>query len=266
MKSNPAFSDVVTKHWRRLYNFSYRMTLSHDDAAAIVRETMMRAYSGQEKLPTAEGDVEFWLLRIASHVLEKRLPKDPIFTWDLLDDTLRSEATRTDVVHALNGSQRDYMLWDLKQGCMTAVVNCLSPGERIAFVLATVLRLDDEQAARALGIKTSAYKVRLSRARKKVNDYLAPRCEHIDPRNPCHCPSRLGVALAKGFIAPPASPQAIRLRTVQPFVRQPERDVDIIFEHLPDLEPPTDLGVDLLREIESGTWEALRKRPDATSR
>ena len=38
---------------------------------------------------------------------------------------------------------------------MTAVINCLSPGERVAFVMSSVMRKTDEEAAKALGIKVS---------------------------------------------------------------------------------------------------------------
>src|SRR5690606_15828595 len=130
----------------------------------------------------------------------QRLPRTPEVNFDVLDETLRSEATRTDVVRSLTDPQRDFMLWEMKQGCMTAVINCLSPGERAAFVMSTILKKPDEDASKALGITKSAYKVRLSRARKKVANYLAPRCEHVDPLNPCRCPARVGVALRKGFI------------------------------------------------------------------
>ena len=100
----------------------------------------------------------------------------------------------------------------------------------MSFVMSSVMGKSDEQAAKALGIKVSAYKVRLSRARKKIGDYLAPRCEHIDPRNPCHCPSRIGIALQKGFIAPPQT-AVVQLRAPQrPFDQEiKSRDATNIF-------------------------------------
>src|SRR5260370_30942344 len=125
---------------------------------------------------------------------------------------------------------------------MPAVINCLSPGERVAFVMSSVLGKTDDQAAKALGIKVSAFKVRLSRARKKIGDYLAPRCEHVDPRNPCHCPSRIGIALSKGFIAPPHT-AVVQLRTPQrPFDQEiKSRDSNAIFRALPEPQPPPEL-------------------------
>jgi DNA-directed RNA polymerase specialized sigma24 family protein len=233
-----------------IYNFCARMTLSTADAESATVETFERAGAGS--VPADATERELWLLKIAAYVIEKKLPPTPEVDFDLLDETLRSEATRTHEVSSLSQPEREFLLWELKQGCMTAVINCLSPGERVAFVMSSVLGKTDEDAAKALGIKVSAFKVRLSRARKKIGDYLAPRCEHVDPRNPCHCPSRIGVALAKGFIAPPQT-SVVQLRTpARPFDQEiKSRDAVNIFRTLPEPEPPAALVARLKSAVSS---------------
>ncbi|MBA2541919.1 MAG: hypothetical protein H0V17_19900, partial [Deltaproteobacteria bacterium] len=205
-----------------------------------------------------------WLLGLANAILEQRLPRQPEVNFDILDETLRSEATRTDVVRSLSDPDRDFLLWELKQGCMTAVINCLPPGERAAFTVCHVLKLPDAAAAKALAITESAYKVRLSRARKKIGDYLAPRCEHVNPMNPCHCPARVGTALHKGFIKPVAigrAPGEVSLRKAEiPYGRYgtgvgnedaPMRDIAAIYGGLPEPDPPADLGTKLVEHLAS---------------
>ncbi len=256
---------AIQAHWKRVFHFAYRMTLDRDRAGEVVEETFMRAYVGADRMPTATDDVEAWLLRIANHIVEKRAPAGPEVSFDLLDDKLRSDATRTGETKSLTDPQRNFLLWELKQGCMTSVVNCLPHGERVAFTLAVVLGYAEEEAAKTLGITTSAFKVRLSRARKKVSDYLAPRCEHVDPRNPCHCPSRLGVALNRGFL--PTPPNAV-VQIRPSFGRYgssvdgedaPLRDVMAIYQSLPEPDPPPHLGEDLVAKLDSGAWNDLRR-------
>jgi len=247
------------------------MTLDRSRAPRFVEETFLRAFVGLEDMPEASR-VELWLLRICQHVLDKALPRTPEVSFDVLDDTLRSEATRTDVVRSLTDPQRDFLLWELKQGCMTSVINCLSPGERAAFTLANVMGIPDDEAAQILGVSTSAYKVRTSRSRKKIADYLAPRCEHIDPLNPCRCPARVGIALKKGFIR---SSGEVSLRKPQvPFGRYgagpdqddaPLRDVQIVYRHLPEPEPPQSLHERLSANLSSGEWDAVRARKQRES-
>ncbi|HLU68181.1 MAG TPA: RNA polymerase sigma factor [Kofleriaceae bacterium] len=259
------FKAVIAEHWRALYHFAFRMALDQGRACDVVEETFLRAYVGSDKLPAEPGRARTWLLHIASHVLESKLSRTPEVSFDLLDETLRSEATRTDFVRSLTEPRRDFLLWELKQGCMTAVINCLSPGERSAFVLANIMKLGDDEAARVLGITKSAYKVRLSRAQKKVTDYLAPRCEHVDPLNPCRCPARVGVAVSKGFIK---SQGEVSLRKPSvPFGRygsgpdnedEPLRDVVAIYGNLPEPDPPEELEKRLHYFIDQGEWDRVR--------
>lgn len=245
------------------------MCLDEERAHRVVEEAFLRAYMGSEKLPSADM-IPLWLLKITQHVLENTLDRKPEVSFDVLDEILRSEATRTDVVSSLTEPRRDFLLWELKQGCMTAVVNCLSPGERAAFVLSTVMRIPDEQAAQTLNVTTSAFKVRLSRAKKKITDYLAPRCEHVDPMNPCRCPARIGTALGKGFIK---SGGQVNLRKKLPAYGRygtgegqddgPLRDVVSIYGNLPENEVPQELIDRLQENLDSGAWEALRKQSTA---
>lgn len=253
---------LVEPHWRRLYNFMFRLTLDRDRAARYLADLFAVAGENLAACPAAPGEVEVWLLTLANKLLEDRLPRQPEVNFDILDETLRSEATRTDVVRSLSDPQRDLLLWELKQGCMTAVVNCLPPGERAAFVVCHVLKLPDDQASQSLGITESAYKVRLSRARKKIGDYLAPRCEHINPHNPCRCPARVGTALHKCFIRPvgPVGGE-VSLRKpsdVIPYGRYgtgvgnedvPMRDISAIYGGLPEPDPPMDLGSKLIDQL-----------------
>jgi RNA polymerase sigma-70 factor (ECF subfamily) len=251
---------LVEPHWRRLYNFVFRLTLDRDRAERTLVDIYSLAAAQVDQAPDPAGaaELELWLLGIANRLLEERLPRQPEVDFDVLDETLRGEATRTDVVRSLSDPQRDFLLWELKQGCMTAVINCLPPGERAAFVVCHVLKLPDEAAARSLSITESAYKVRLSRARKKVGDYLAPRCEHVNPMNPCRCPARVGTALHKGFIGKVSGEVSLRKAAEFPYGRYgtgignddvPMRDIAAIYGNLPEPDPPPDFGDRLLAQL-----------------
>lgn len=247
---------LVEPHWRRLYNFIFRLTLDRDRAERYLADVFERAAAQVEQAPPDPLELEVWLLGVANTLVQERLPRQPEVSFDVLDDTLRNEATRTDVVRSLSDPQRDFLLWELKQGCMTSVINCLPPGERAAFVVCHILKLPDGAAATSLAITESAYKVRLSRARKKIGDYLAPRCEHVNPMNPCRCPARVGTALHNGFIRPMCE---VSLRKAEiPFGRYgtgpehddaPMRDIAAIYGSLPDPEVAPDLGAKLVERL-----------------
>jgi RNA polymerase sigma-70 factor (ECF subfamily) len=251
------FHSVLSAHLDGIYNFAYRVTNSVERAEEVTREVLLRAYAGRKKLPK-DKHVGPWLLKIAVHVVSQADP-GPRMTFEHLDDTIRGDPTQVTRTGTLTDPQRQFLLWELKQGCMTAVLSCLSSGERMAFVVTEMMALPTDEAAATLGITAAALKVRLSRARKKIVNYLAPRCEHVHPDNPCRCPSRLGVALRKGFIQD-LSHREVSLRKMPPEILKPSaplRDVLTIYQQLP---APTGLSAvreRLEAELLGGEWDRL---------
>jgi RNA polymerase sigma factor (sigma-70 family) len=259
--ANADFLSIVDDHLDAVFHFLYRLTNSTEAAERTAHETFLRAYHGRAKLPPAP-QIAAWLLKIAIHVSGNE-PEDSRMTFEYLDDTIRSDPTQVTRTGLLTTPERNLLLWELKQGCMTAVLHCLSAGERSAFVLVEMMGMKASEASATLGISPAALKVRLSRARKKIVDYLAPRCEHVHPTNPCHCPSRLGVALRKGFIkATPGAEVSLRAPSPDPYASSPAlRDVVAIYQHLPAPPVPGPLGQRIRTELQSGAWDRLERSP-----
>jgi len=250
------FLPVLQRHIEGVYDFSYRLTGAREPAEAATREVFIRAYAGRDKLPE-EPQVLPWLLKIAMHAVGRRETSSERLTFDELDETIRGDPTQVTRTDKLADPERQLLLWDLRQGCLTAVLGCLSEGERAAFVLMVMMKLGSGDAAATLGTTTAALKVRLSRAKKKIVDYLAPRCEHVHPSNPCRCPSRLGVALRKGFIQDLPG-REVSLRKPPPTGFQstaPLRDVVSIYEQLPIPAGVERLRAALEQEMLEGRWD-----------
>jgi RNA polymerase sigma factor (sigma-70 family) len=249
------FAEVIRSLFGFIYHLAHRMTLRDDDVTVIVRETFVRAYKQAGRDPAlTPADLQLVVWRCAVEVAQEQQRARQQLSLEELDTTIRGDPTQSGVVDHLTDPQRNRLLWELKQGCLTAVVNCLPTGERLAFVLSDLLGQPAEQVAAALQITSSALRVRVSRARKKVSAHLAPRCEHVDPRNPCHCPSRLGVAISRGFISDVRGRQ-VSLRS-RPFEDEPpQHDPLAIFRTLPVPDASAELLAELLRDLEAGIWD-----------
>lgn len=253
------FLQLIEQHLGDVHNFAYRVGNDAQRADEQTREVFLRAYVGRDKLPDLER-VGAWLMKIGVHIALGSLDGSNRITFDFLDDTIRGDPTQVTRTDRLTDPERSLLLWELKQGCMTAVLNCLSLGERMAFVMVVMMDAKPAVAAASLGITPAALKVRLSRAKKKTVDYLAPRCEHVHPMNPCRCPSRLGVALKKGFIQDVVPGAEVNLRKVPPEAlrpSQPVRDVVALYQQLPAPRDLSDLRGRLEDELLSGAWDTL---------
>jgi DNA-directed RNA polymerase specialized sigma24 family protein len=252
------FAEAARRHLPAIYQLAYRMGMREDEARRATREAFAAARDRWRKrhaVPSDPADdlaeLGLLLFRMAADIFQDQQRGRDTLSFEELDAVIRGDPTQSGVLDELGDTERNRLLWELKQGCLTAVLNCLPVGERMAFILSEVLEEHPARVAAILGISASALRVRVSRARKKVTAYLAPRCAHVDPRNPCRCPSRLGVALTRGFIGDVRGRQ-VSLRARSFDQEPPQHDPVAIFRTLPAPEVPPDIAEELLRELDAG--------------
>ena len=94
----------------------------------------------------------------------------------------------------------------------------------------------------------------LVRDASSLEDYLAPRCGHIDRHNPCYCEGRLTLALETGFVKLPPHTADVPAAA---YNDEPEhRDIAELYRTLPPVALTPAQQAELLAA-------ALSARPDA---
>ncbi len=207
MPTHAKLRALLNEHLPDLYRFAFFMTARREDALEQLRYLVNEAESAGVETLVASGDARTELVAMLARGLEHRLGRRASFTFDGLDQTLRNDITRPiDMQQGdLRGDPRrlHVMLWELERTCLVSTLCALPASVRLAVVLTDLFGYPPEQAARMLGINDSAYRVRATRGRKRLTDYLAPRCQHMDPDNPCNCAGRLSIAMDAGFVTFP---------------------------------------------------------------
>lgn len=243
--------ELLVQELPRLYGFAYNMSGSREEAKDHLRQLVVDAKAEGEQAILSRPHPADVLLGLLARRMEESLGRKSEYTFDGLDEILRSDITRPiDLSPTLGSSDPGrvhVMLWELKRTCLTSTLCCLPPGVRVSFVLTDLLGYGPVEAAELLGIKESAYRVRLTRARKRVEDYLTPRCYHVDPQNPCTCTGRLTIAIDAKFVREPASTFDI---PHEPHDGEgPRRDMGSLYRSLPPVRL-TELDVSTVLEAE----------------
>jgi RNA polymerase sigma factor (sigma-70 family) len=91
---------------------------------------------------------------------------------------------------------------EVRIGCTLAMLLCLDPGHRMAFILGEIMGLDHRTGAEVLDISSAAFRKRLQRARDGIAGLMAKRCGLFDPANPCRCHKRIPIAMELGRLDP----------------------------------------------------------------
>ncbi|MBV8194431.1 MAG: sigma-70 family RNA polymerase sigma factor [Candidatus Dormibacteraeota bacterium] len=154
-----AFAAIVTRHQDELYTMALRILGTPHDAADVVQETFLRAFT---RIPELRGaTVRAWLFRVAvncAHDVQRRAVRRPTSP---LEDSAGNVLELPDPGLGPEASA-------LARERVAAIRNALltlPPDFRTAVVLRDVNELSYEEISDALRIPVGTVKSRLSRAR-----------------------------------------------------------------------------------------------------
>ena len=171
-----AFRELVRPYERALLMTTQAILKNEADAEDAAQEAVLKAFTNLSKF---RGDSKFstWLVRIATNEAFMKLRKERRHK---LHDSLDEQRTDEEGDYI----PRDFADWreipsealqkkELRQAVSRALAS-LTPKHRQVFVLRDMQHFTIEETAQLLGIRKSAVKTRLMRARLQMRDALAP--------------------------------------------------------------------------------------------
>lgn len=190
-----AFEVVVRAVQDDVYRLALRMLGCPDDARDACQEILVKIVTRLGSF-RGESSLRTWSYRIAvRHLLDRRKSRVEAlalsferFGADLLDGL------------AAEGTDDPLMAEEVKLGCSLAMLTCLDRDQRIAYVLADVFDLPNEEAAALCGVSEETYRQRLSRARRALEAFTTSYCGLVNPRAACRCDQRIVRAQELGRI------------------------------------------------------------------
>lgn len=156
-----AFGHLVQAYERPIFNLTYRMLGSAEEAEDAAQETFLRAYS---RLNQYDPAMKFstWLFSIANHHCIDRLRKRRV-TYISIDDNPVLENMESDL------PRPESQAVDMEQAqAMQGLVAQLDPDYRTPLVLRYWEELSYEEIAASLNLTVAAVKSRLFRARQQL--------------------------------------------------------------------------------------------------
>ncbi len=193
-----SLTSLYMTYGRKIYNLAYRMTGSREDAEDITQETFLQVYRNARSFH-GQSQLYTWIYAIAKHLCYRSFQRSKESSFVSFEKLIQ-DSRDTEPVSGINGLEKENLIRQIKKGCLTGLLRCLSFNQRIAFILHIILRLPLRDVARILNKSEPAAKVLAHRARKNLKNFLCKNCSVYDPANPCHCEDLLGFSLKQGWI------------------------------------------------------------------
>jgi RNA polymerase sigma-70 factor (ECF subfamily) len=241
----------------KIYNLAYRMTGSREDAEDITQETFLQVYRHMSDY-REESRVYTWIYAIARNLCYrffKRQKHASLVSFEALilsSSGIEMPAEITDL-------EKQHLIGQVKDGCLTGLLRCLSFNQRLAFILHTLMGLPLRDVSEILGKSEGAAKVLAHRARLNIKTFLCKNCSLYDPANSCRCDKLLGFSLKQGWITrfPDAgSSTMVDTRQIEEEIKEIRTVVDL-YTSLDTPNPSKSLNRQIRTLIGSRSWAIL---------
>jgi RNA polymerase sigma factor (sigma-70 family) len=194
-----SLESLVLKHQQFIYNLALKMIAVPADAEDITQEILIKIITNLNKF---EGKSQFrtWLYRIVvNYILNLKKQKKEFFVTDFESYFNRLEQMPdTDI----DEKEMRESIEEIKIGCTSGMVLCLTREQRMIFVLGVIFEIDHHLGAEMFEITPDNFRQKLSRAKKDIYHWMDKKCGLINKSNPCRCAKKTKAFIEAGFVDP----------------------------------------------------------------
>ena len=190
---------IYNKYSKKIYNLAFRMTGNADEASDITQDTFIQGFNTIDKF-RGESQIYTWLYKIAKNNCLNYLNKKNKTTFLSLQELI--DNTSAPASEEISEDERSFYITQVKDGCLSGLLRCLSLQQRLAFILNVLLDLPIEQVAIVIDKSENATRILVHRAKQNIKDFLCINCSLYDSKNNCRCENLINFSLKQGWIGP----------------------------------------------------------------
>jgi RNA polymerase sigma factor (sigma-70 family) len=251
---NKAFETLINNIQGRIYNLSVRFYWNPMDAEDATQEILIKVITNLSSFK-GQSAFETWTYRLASNYLinSKRNQTEEI-TFEIGAYHLNEGLKHSDY----NEADKEILAEEVKIGCTTSMLSCLTRPMRLAYILGEIFEYDSIQASYILEIEPEAFRKRLSIARKSVRDFMSKNCGIYNEKNACRCTKQINYDLDIKRVNPKQLLFADK-GTIKQTINEVEnigKDIAIFQSH-PNYLTPNKILENIKRLFNSGKYNIL---------
>ncbi|MEM0939879.1 MAG: RNA polymerase sigma factor [Bacteroidota bacterium] len=190
-----SLEELIKKHQPYIFNIAWKMVQNPNDAQDITQEVLIIVTT---KLSRFRGASQFrtWLYRIVvNHFLKmKKIGREEVITdFDTFGNVLDSFPNND--LSELEQEEKAAEIREMNLACMSGMLLCLTRDQRLVYILGELFNADHTVGSEILGISKQNFRVRLSRARKDLFQFMNNKCGLVNKANPCRCYKKVTVLI-----------------------------------------------------------------------
>ncbi len=193
---------LVKKHQTWIFNVALNLTAEANEAADLMQEVLIKMVTNLSKFER-KSNFRTWLYRIIkNHFLNTRRTgqSSQVIPWDEYANGL--DLTKDQELSDSYEVDKQLLIEEAKLSCMKAMLLCLTPEQRLIYVMGEMFETPSDEAGEVLGITSVNFRKQLSRTREQLYNFMNDKCGLINKDNPCRCARKTTGFIKKGYVDP----------------------------------------------------------------
>ena len=195
-----AINALINRHQAYIYNIAWKMVGNEVDAADLSQEAMIKIVSKLEQF-NFNSSFRTWAYRIVrNHFLNdqkkpsKQIASNFVELGQALDAIPNIELSQEEKL------EKEEVTKEIRLTCLSGMLLCLTKEQRMIFIIGELFRADHVIGSEIMEISKANFRMKLSKARKDLINFMKNKCGLIDKSNPCRCHKKVTVSIEAQII------------------------------------------------------------------
>lgn len=195
-----ALTKLIERHQPFIYNIAWKMTGNKVDAEDLTQETLIKIISNLGSFKQ-ESTFQTWVYRIAkNHFLNSKKKPSNIFASSFEELGTRLDAAPNKDLSEIEKMEHQETITEVRLTCLSGMLLCLTKEQRMIYIIGEVFGADHLIGSEIMEMSKANYRMKLSKARKDLYNFMQNKCGLVNKANPCRCHKKVTFATENGIV------------------------------------------------------------------
>ena len=195
-----SLSRLIQKHQPYIYNIAWKMIGDPTKAEDLTQESLLKIITN---LSSFKGESSFrtWAYRIVrNHFLNDQKKPSNKFADNFEDLGNRLDSSISVDISEEEQELKKEEIREVRLKCLSGMLLCLTKEQRMVYIIGDIYGADHNVGSEIMGISKANFRMKLSKARKDLYNFMQNKCGLVNKGNPCRCHKKVTVALEHGMV------------------------------------------------------------------
>ncbi|MET1259885.1 sigma-70 family RNA polymerase sigma factor [Flagellimonas sp. DF-77] len=195
-----ALNELIERHQPFVYNIAWKMVGDPTNAADLSQEALIKMISNLGKF-NFQSSFRTWAYRIVrNHFLNDQKNSARKFASNFkelgaaLDSIPDIELTEEEKLDKSDETK------EIRLTCLSGMLLCLTKEQRMIYIIGEMFRANHTIGSEIMEMSKANFRMKLSKARRDLINFMQSKCGLIDKTNPCRCHKKVTVSIEGGII------------------------------------------------------------------